>query len=158
MSEKIYAHTSGKSQDTSQDNWQTLEDHQQETADKASCFAQRFDSADWAWNAAWLHDLGKIDPRFQNKLRKANGLESENEDESLPGSVNHSGAGAAYAEEKFKGFVGRTLAYLIIGHHAGLPDYQSDLTGNAAFVCRMKEAEENLISGYISSSQESVPI
>ena len=134
----IYAHTHGQATC----NWQTLMEHQNETARQASCFAQHFSSADWAWNAGVLHDLGKIAPKFQKKLYEAMGLEYENEDVS--GLVNHSGAGAAYAEEAFKGHVGRTLAYLVMGHHAGLPDYQSDKTGNAAFVARMSEAKKNL--------------
>ncbi|MCL2349026.1 MAG: CRISPR-associated helicase Cas3' [Planctomycetaceae bacterium] len=137
MSKEIYAHTSGHSQE----DWQTLEDHQKKTACRASCFARHFDSSDWAWNAGFLHDLGKIAKEFQNKLRRAKGLECENE----TGSVNHSGAGAAFAEEKYGQRFGRTLAYLIAGHHAGLPDYMEGKgKSGTALRMRMKEAKEDL--------------
>ena len=156
---KFYAH-SGSCQDRS--DWQLLSEHQYETASLASSFAQHFTSSDWTWTAALLHDLGKIDPRFQKKLHEANGLEYE--DEALSGSVNHSGAGAAYAEEKYGPIFGRTLAYLILGHHAGLPDYQTDQTGNAAFVARMPEAKENLaeieeaIAPFVADMKESLQL
>ena len=137
MSTKIYAHTTP-------DEWQTLEDHQEQTAIQASKFAKKFDSADWAWNAAFLHDLGKIDQRFQKKLNVAQGLDYEYENATASGSGNHSGAGAAYAEERYGKIHGRTLAYLIAGHHAGLPDYMEDKTGNAALRIRMNEAKRDL--------------
>ena len=111
----IYAHSiEGKSPE----DWQTLRDHLSNAAVLAEGFAKKFQSGAWARIAALLHDLGKIAGEFQKKLFKANGLEYE--DETSDGSVNHSGAGAAYAEEIFRGPAGRTLAYLIMGHHAGL--------------------------------------
>jgi CRISPR-associated endonuclease/helicase Cas3 len=36
---------------------------------------------------------------------------------------NHSGAGAILAYEKWHNIIGKTLAYLVAGHHAGLPDW-----------------------------------
>ena len=136
--EMIYAHTHPNQP---LEYWQSLSEHQLKTATKASGFAELFGSSDWGWNAGYLHDLGKIANGFQKKLYNTNGLEYEDETAS---AVNHSGAGAAYAEEAFKGPIGRTLAYLVMGHHAGLPDYIEDKTGNAALRVRMKEAKENL--------------
>ncbi len=138
--DEIYAHTHPKFK-LDKTKWQTLHDHQSETARRAACFAQCFSSSDWASNAALLHDLGKIAEDFQKKLKKATGLDCENESISR---VNHSGAGAAYAEERFAGPFGRTLAYLVMGHHAGLPDYECDKTGNGAFVARIEEARKDL--------------
>ncbi len=149
----IYAHTLDGCTDPKQ--WQTLKDHLEQTAKQAEKFAEPFGSSDWAWNAGLLHDLGKIDGRFQKKLRVANGIEYENE--TLPGNVNHSGAGAAYAETLKPFHVGRTLAYLVAGHHAGLPDLQRVHTGTAAWEIRKSDAEKDLkliadqIEPYLSS-------
>ncbi|MGL6196534.1 MAG: CRISPR-associated endonuclease Cas3'', partial [Thermoguttaceae bacterium] len=138
---KIYAHTHPKfKEDKTQ--WQTLTEHQINAAKLAEEFASVFASSDVAWNTAVLHDLGKIDVLFQQKLHLAYNQESEIE--KIPGQVNHSGAGAAFAEEKFGKSVGLTLAYLIAGHHAGLPDYESDKTNSAAWTVRRSEAKENL--------------
>ena len=123
------------------EKWQTLEDHLRNTAKIAADFAKRFDSTDWAYNAAWLHDLGKADSAFQGYLMRENELDDSDYDF---GTVNHSSAGAAFAEEKFGKFIGRVLAYLSAGHHAGLPDWDSSDTGSAALSVRMKEGKKNL--------------
>jgi CRISPR-associated endonuclease/helicase Cas3 len=58
------------------------------------------------------HDLGKYSREFQAYIR---GL--------TPGTkVDHSTAGAKYANQ-YSGQVGQLLAYVIAGHHGGLPDY-----------------------------------
>lgn len=49
--------------------------------------------------------------------------------------VNHSTAGGIHAVEKFD-TMGRVFAYLIAGHHAGLPDWQSETAGMAALMKR----------------------
>lgn len=150
MPRNTYAHTVPGSQTT--ENWQTLEEHHREVADFAVKFALPFDSSDWARNAALLHDLGKVDARFQRKLFTACGIPFERKADS--GQVNHSNAGAAYAELNLSPGVGRTLAYLVAGHHAGLPDY---FNGWAA---RLEDAQENLkkiengIEPYVSDLYE----
>ena len=40
--------------------------------------------------------------------------------------------------------IGRILAYLSAGHHAGLPDWHSVKTGNAALPIRLEEGRKNL--------------
>ncbi len=116
----IFAHSKeGKSVG----DWQRLEDHSQNVADGASNFAGLLLGSDWAFNAGWLHDLGKADATFQAYLLRENGLDDSDYDASGEGKVNHSAAGAALAEEKWGEFAGRSLAYIIAGHHAGLPDW-----------------------------------
>jgi len=114
--------------------WQPLADHLHQVAERAAQFAAPFGSADWGRAAGWLHDVGKAASAFQGYLRRANDLDDTGYD---AGEVNHSSAGAALAEERFGPFAGRALAYLAAGHHAGLPDYHTAATGNAALVVRL---------------------
>ncbi len=124
--------------------WQKLEDHLRQTAEMAREFAAGFESGDWAAAAGFLHDIGKAAPEFQAYLAHENGLDDVGYDGAGGGRVNHSSAGAAFAEDVMKAIPGRTLAYLAAGHHAGLPDWFSDPTGNAALSVRLAEGRENL--------------
>ena len=123
------------------EEWQQLADHLRNVAAIAAGFAAPFHSDNWAVTAGWLHDLGKADSAFQGYLLRENGLDDAEYDS---GRVNHSSAGAAFAEEKLGRCAGRILAYLTAGHHAGLPDWYSAETGNAALSIRMTEGKENL--------------
>lgn len=136
---KYYAHSL---EDRPQEEWQPLEEHLRNVAKMAGEFAGGFGSADWAIAAGQIHDLGKADGGFQGYLIHQNGLDDAEYDST--GRINHSSAGAAYAEDVVKGVPGRTLAYLAAGHHAGLPDWHSDRTGNAALSIRLLEGRENL--------------
>ena len=102
-----------------------LRDHLQEVGRLAGESAQPFGGADWAQAAGVWHDLGKYSAEFQRRIRSASGFDPEAHLEGPAGRVDHSTAGAQYAIERF-GLVGRILAYLIAGHHAGLPDWHSD--------------------------------
>jgi len=125
-----------------EDNWQKLEDHLRQVAEKAAEFAEPFQSADWAWNAGWLHDLGKATNAFQSYLLQQNDLDDSAYD--ADGSVsNHASTGAAYAQDHLK-LPGRILAYILAGHHAGLPDWDGAETGNAALSIRLEEGRRNL--------------
>jgi len=126
------------------EKWQTLEDHLKKVAEKAAECAAKFQAADWGWNAGWLHDLGKAAEAFQAYLLRSNGLDDSEYDEAGHGRVNHSSAGAAFAEEAFDKIIGLTLAYLAAGHHTGLPDYFSADTGRAALAFRLGEGKQNL--------------
>lgn len=124
-------------------DWQELDAHLREVADIAAGFARKFQSTDWAWNAGWLHDLGKAADEFQSYLIRQNGLDDPDYDGGS-GRVNHSSAGAAYAEVNFGLIAGRTLAYLAAGHHAGLPDFFPTDSANAALQVRLLEGKGNL--------------
>lgn len=65
----------------------------------------------WGKLAGWTHDLGKFSLAFQERLR------------GNPARVDHSTAGAKWFAEKKP--YGPLMAYLIAGHHAGLPDAAS---------------------------------
>jgi len=115
---------------------QPLESHLRNTACRAADFASEFGASEWAYLAGLWHDLGKYSPQFQSMIRiKAGIVEKITNDIS---KVNHSTAGAQWAIEKFDK-AGRIFAYLIAGHHAGLPDWLPDETGNAALSVRLNE-------------------
>ncbi len=104
--------------------WEThaLGEHLQAVAGMAGRFAQAFKAEDWATLAGLWHDLGKYRPAFQGYIRKKSGYDPEAHIEGGKGRVDHSTAGACHAMEQL-GPHGRILAYLIAGHHAGLPDW-----------------------------------
>ena len=81
-----------------QEKWQSLEEHATQVASRAAGFANSFVSGEWANLAGLLHDLGKARKSFQDYLKRSNGLLDTGYDAS---DHSHSGAGAAFAEEKF---------------------------------------------------------
>lgn len=136
--------------------WQPLDVHLNQVAQRAAQFAESFQSSDWAWNAGLLHDIGKAADEFQAYLRRENHIDDSEYDETGQGRVNHSSAGAALAEERFNRDsipLGRTLAYIIAGHHAGLPDYYTGDGGRGALLARMEEGRANL-SRIVSRASE----
>lgn len=120
-----YAHTATRSDgtpDPDQRNWQALETHLRNVAQRAGEFAARFDGADWARQAGWWHDLGKYAAEFQDYLRAAGGANAHLEERpEIAAKVDHSTAGAQQAHCMLKP-LGTLLAYLVAGHHAGLPN------------------------------------
>ncbi len=118
-----------------------LEEHLMKVSRLAGKFAEPFGGAEWAALAGLWHDLGKYSSCFQRYIKSASGYDRRDAHiENVPGRVNHSSAGAIYACEKM-GVKGRLLAYLIAGHHAGLPDWFPSETGAAALEHRLTERE-----------------
>lgn len=151
---KFYAHST---ESKNKDDWQSLAQHLLNVADLAQSFAAPFKSQDWAWNAGWLHDLGKATNAFQAYLLRSNELDDSGYD-SDGSSSNHASTGAAWAIEQKGCCIGKILAYLSAGHHAGLPDWHADKTGNAALSCRLEEGKRNLetIRGFAESVDASL--
>ncbi|MCK9283438.1 MAG: CRISPR-associated helicase Cas3' [Rhodocyclaceae bacterium] len=113
-----------------------LETHLREVARHAAAFATPLAGADWARIAGLWHDLGKYQPDFQCYIRSASGFDAHIE--SAPGKVKHAIAGAIHAIET-RGAYGRLLAYLIAGHHAGLPDWHPGDARGAALSQELKD-------------------
>ncbi|MFH1038034.1 MAG: CRISPR-associated helicase Cas3' [PVC group bacterium] len=118
--------------------WQPLEDHLLQVAELSGKFAGEFGCSGWGYLAGLWHDLGKYTVAFQKMINSSMGIAGEHS--SNVGRVDHSTAGAIHVIETL-GPAGRILAYLIAGHHAGLPDWQSDETGNAALTRRLENEE-----------------
>ncbi len=146
--------------------WQLLDYHLLAVARLSADWAALFGSEDWAWTAGWLHDIGKASGAFQRYLklstdsetgsgRRASSLVDPDYDTTTSmGRVNHSAAGAAFADEAMPGHVGRVLAYLCAGHHSGLADYNSSGIGRACLSERLKEGRKLL--SFIDSGLEGV--
>lgn len=93
--------------------WHVLKDHLVATGELAADFASRFRCAELGRAAGLLHDIGKYSDPFQRRLC------------GEARRVDHSTAGAKEAVAHYGKALGMLLAYVIAGHHAGLPDYGS---------------------------------
>ena len=121
-----------KDEKTGQWSKHDLNDHLQKVANRSQKFAQLFGSGDWAYVAGLWHDLGKFLPDWQKYIRKKTGYDEDAHIEGYGGRPNHSTAGAVLTMERFTNHpAARILAYIIAGHHAGLPDWyhQSEVGG-----------------------------
>ncbi len=115
----------------------TLYDHLTGTAERAAEMAGEFGCSDWGRLAGLWHDLGKYSEDFQRMIRATSWMEAHIETKAR---VDHSTAGGIYAVEQF-GKIGHIPAYLISGHHAGLPDWQSETEGRRALAQRIQKTE-----------------
>lgn len=118
----------------------------------AACFARNF-GEDWARLAGLWHDLGKYRPCFQTYIRNQSGFERENAHiEGAGQRVEHSAAGAVHAINTLGELHGRLLAYLIAGHHAGLPDWNGD---NSSLFQRLERARKE---GHLDEALSAKPL
>jgi len=115
-----------------------LEDHLRAVARGTAARAAGFDAGEWALVAGLWHDLGKYQSRWQTYLESHH--TGDPHDAEPKGSVPHALAGAQYAEQQLPGGLGRLLAYVIAGHHAGLPDFESADGGQGSLKLRLGEA------------------
>lgn len=113
-------------------DWEPLEQHLQDVAEEAAKFARRIRAGEWGQLAGLWHDVGKYNPAFQDYLRRsAAALDDDPHRAELcdgapaRGKVQHAVTGACYAA-RLPLPAGRLLAYCIAGHHAGLPNTETD--------------------------------
>jgi CRISPR-associated endonuclease/helicase Cas3 len=101
--------------------------------------------------AGCWHDLGKRRPGFQRYIRAAGGAEAHIEGRVAGRDKTHSAAGALWAAEHLTDrfaregqLVSRLLQYVIAGHHAGLSDWDGDLSARLAGGDARRERDEAL--------------
>ncbi|MBV5276777.1 CRISPR-associated endonuclease Cas3'', partial [bacterium] len=126
----------------------SLEDHLSSVAKLAALLAAQINvgiasnsaSGAWAELAGLWHDLGKYQPAFQKYIASASGMEAHIE---APGRVKHAIAGAIHA-------------YLIAGHHAGLPDWLPDEAGGAALSQELKNERDTLAHALVGGIPDEI--
>lgn len=137
---EFYAHS--REGDSSRENWQRLKEHLTGVGELAKNFAAVFGAENFAWIAGLLHDLGKYSDEFQDMLDAANAVDAhiEGTTKSHKKRVDHSTAGAQHAEKLFAhANMGRLLAYVIAGHHAGLPNGSDGAEGGSSLEARLRK-------------------
>jgi CRISPR-associated endonuclease/helicase Cas3 len=114
--------------DRPESDWEPLAAHLDAVARRAAEFATPFGWAETARLAGQLHDIGKFSAKFQAYIK-----------DSMAGRpvtrVDHSTAGARVAAEIYGVVLGKMLAHIVAGHHAGLAD--------------ARDIERRLGSGYV---------
>lgn len=116
----IYAHTPSKNEPH---RWHMLKDHIIETAKTTRAFAKHFGSANTGFTLGIFHDLGKLNPLFQDYLQTcAEGKKGE--------SVPHSVCGASYLWKMLlrHNSGDASMAICALGHHGGLPSHADTAT------------------------------
>jgi len=127
----------------------SLDEHLREVELLASLFAKNIGS-DWAGLSGRWHDLGKYRNRFQDYIRLKSGYERENAHVENGTRAPHSTAGAIHAVQQFPPGFGHVIAYLVAGHHAGLPDWHG---GKGSLGFRLKDGVEE----YQEAISENIP-
>ncbi|WP_353217823.1 CRISPR-associated endonuclease Cas3'' [Sandarakinorhabdus sp.] len=93
------------------DDWEPLGEHLREVGELAAKFATQFAAGEIARAMGTLHDVGKVSKAYQDYISRPPSAEK---------GPDHSTAGARVAAERYKGPLGRIMAFGIAGHHAGL--------------------------------------
>ena len=118
-------------------DWEPLREHLEKVGRLASEFASAFAATEWGRLAGLWHDLGKYSGAFQRYLRAGAEPQTDAHRADVAGRVDHSTAGAQHAAAVGK--LGQLLAYVIAGHHAGLPD---DIGTASSLAERLKKRVE----------------
>lgn len=118
-----------------------LEDHLQGVAKIATESAVSFSCENWLEAASLLHDMGKGSEAFQNKIKLQSGYDPEAHIKDGEGQAPHSTHGAVWAYHEWGPQIGKMLAYLIAGHHGGLPDWSHTIGIGGNLEYRLKADE-----------------
>ena len=136
--------------------WQTLIEHSESVANIASTFASAFNSSTMGKLIGFCHDWGKTRASFQSYLRRSNGLEDTEVDF---GDHSHSGVGACWLWDHANslGSLAKALAFCVVGHHAGLPDWSGGETPNGSMAVRIDDEQvilnETCVQKWIASHE-----
>lgn len=129
----FYAHSTDRKDKS---DWQYLSKHLYEVAELTANHASAFGSEKWGYAAGLFHDIGKFSFKFQRRL------------EGSHIKVNHSTAGARELLNRYpRQPMAQLLAYIIAGHHSGLPDYGTVAGSRSCLVRRLEEKIEPYEAG-----------
>lgn len=111
---------------------QTVKEHNENTADLCRKFAIQV-LKEVAYTIGLLHDIGKIQLRYQLRL----------DGENI--KVEHSTCGALAAKDLYPDAIGLMMEYCIAGHHSGIPDggYKNDTPDMSTLNGRLKRSFED---------------
>lgn len=98
------------------EQWEPLSHHLLAVAEKAAEFGRTFGCEEIGRTAGLLHDIGKASAAYQSYISAPDGTTGARR------GPDHSTAGAREAVKYYPLILGRMLAYVIAGHHAGLAD------------------------------------
>lgn len=118
---KYYGHTKEDSvtkKSLPKEEWQLLKDHLEAVAALAEERAVKFGAKKLGRLAGLAHDIGKYSLEFQRRL------------EGSTQKVDHSTAGAQELYRQFGKMIGLVLAFVVAGHHGGMPDGHKGDVGN----------------------------
>ena len=122
MKRKYYAHSGNK---VDKSDWQLLSDHLSKVAAMAANNSRYFDAESLCSIAGLLHDLGKYTKEFAMRLEGG-------------ARVDHATAGAKLAVDKW-GQLGKLIAYIVAGHHAGLANGVDQGKNRSTLQARLKK-------------------
>jgi CRISPR-associated endonuclease/helicase Cas3 len=118
--------------------------HLTDVGESAAAFAHEPVLAAFARQAGRWHDLGKYSQAFQDYLHAKTAAAGDPHLGEMQGRVDHSTAGAIHAVAQIPGPIGQLLAYVIAGHHAGLPDWQSAVSDARSHLSKRLQRDDLL--------------
>ncbi|MCE5173519.1 CRISPR-associated helicase Cas3' [Paenibacillus profundus] len=128
-----YAH---RTEEKNKQQWQRLQEHLEGVAARSEQFANVFGAGEWGRAVGLFHDLGKYSDKFQRRLNGS------------PVQVDHATAGAQALIEYWGSKVGMIPAYIIAGHHSGLPDGGTEAGSDSCLVRRLSKSIEDYQNAY----------
>lgn len=146
-----YAHTPSKE---SPNNWHKLEDHAIETARLCHTFAKVFDSGNLGYILGIFHDLGKVNPAFQNYLQAC--FEGKK-----PNKVSHSVCGASYLWKMLlrqSNSNAACIAMCALGHHGGLISEHETVTSGGRLDQWWNDALNNQLKKLVQKILQCLPL
>ncbi|MEG1729784.1 MAG: CRISPR-associated helicase Cas3' [Bacteroidaceae bacterium] len=105
---------------------QTLQEHLESTAQIAGDFAAQFDSRDWGEIIGLWHDIGKIQPNFQQFIKQESKLLPFKRKFSTIERA-HAKIGAVALYQLLPPQFSLPMAYCIEGHHSGMANWFAEL-------------------------------
>lgn len=145
----LYAHTpSGQT-----GNWHCLRGHLLDTADRARKFGDPLGIGDYAYVLGLFHDLGKVNPDFQNYLTNCHlGKPAMRAPHAIWGAALLYRLLQGRSDDSWK-----ALVLPILGHHAGLADAGTAAQTLVEFLDTSPNAVERM-RAFVQSLSEKLPI